>query len=178
MKRIWIDFKEPWGRTTRFLQWTAFASGSLLLIASLLYYKKEQATLTASLWLQANVMATAEGDALAGVNSKDQQHSTDELTHANLVLKKLNLPWSTLFNSIEKTANSNISIMTVSASPENLTLKIGAAAKNYNAALDFIDRLNSTNTFSKVFLTNEKVNDNNEDYPVRILVSAEWKLIK
>lgn len=102
------------------------------------------------------------------------QEIRKEITQANVILDQINLPWQTLFDSIESAATEEIALLSLQPNVSNRTLRINGEAKNMSELLDFVEALERESVFENVHLLNYKVKQDNPHRPIVFLLTAAW----
>ena len=102
------------------------------------------------------------------------QEIRKEIIQANAILDQINLPWETLFDSIENAATEEIALLSLQPIVSNRTLRISGEAKNMSELLDFVEALERELTFENVHLLNYKIKQDNPHRPIVFLLTAAW----
>ncbi len=102
------------------------------------------------------------------------QEIRKEIAQANTVLDQINLPWETLFDSIESAATEQIALLSLQPNVANQTLRISGEAKNMSELLDFVEALERELVFENVHLLNYKIKQDNPNRPIIFLLTATW----
>jgi Tfp pilus assembly protein PilN len=98
-----------------------------------------------------------------------------EVKNANDVLRRLSVPWESLFQAVESSGNQNITLLAIEPDIEKQQVKIGGEAKNFNALMKYITHLQGQVVFGSVNLQNHDVQQQDPDKPVRFSLLAAWK---
>lgn len=102
------------------------------------------------------------------------QEIRKEIAQANGILDQINLPWETLFDSIESAATEQIALLSLQPNVSSRTLRISGEAKNMSELLDFVEALEREAVFENVHLLNYKVKQDNPHRPIVFLLTAAW----
>lgn len=102
------------------------------------------------------------------------QEIRKEIAQANAILDQLNLPWETLFDSIEHAITEEIALLSLQPNVSNRTLRISGEAKDMSELLDFVEALERESIFENVHLLNYKIKQDNPHRPVIFLLTAAW----
>jgi Tfp pilus assembly protein PilN len=102
------------------------------------------------------------------------QEIRKETAQANNVLNQINLPWETLFDSIESAATEQIALLSLQPNVANQTLRISGEARNMSELLDFVEALERELVFENVHLLNYKIKQDNPHRPIIFLLTATW----
>jgi len=107
-------------------------------------------------------------------NTKDPHQLGIELKQANQVAGLLNLPWNALFADIEASASDQVALLEVEPDPEKSTLTITAEAKDFNAMLSYMRRLQTRGSIKDVYLKSHEIDLKSAEVPVRFVLVASW----
>ncbi len=102
------------------------------------------------------------------------QEIRKEIAQANGILDQINLPWETLFDSIESAATEQIALLSLQPNVSNRTLRISGEAKSMSELLDFVEALEREVVFENVHLLNYKIKQDNPHRPIVFLLTAAW----
>lgn len=102
------------------------------------------------------------------------QEIRKEIALANGILDQINLPWETLFDSIESAATEQIALLSLQPNVSSRTLRISGEAKNMSELLDFVEALEREVVFENVHLLNYKIKQDNPHRPIVFLLTAAW----
>lgn len=106
----------------------------------------------------------------------DNQELQQEIRQANEILSQLSLPWDELFKAVESTSEKEIALLAIQPDAGKRTVRIGGEAKNFDALLAYITRLEESNELQQVFLTSHEVRQQDPEKPVRFALVANWKV--
>jgi Fimbrial assembly protein (PilN) len=98
-----------------------------------------------------------------------------EVKNANDVLRRLSVPWESLFQAVESSGNQNITLLAIEPDIEKQQVKIGGEAKNFGALMKYITHLQGQVVFGSVYLQNHDVQQQDPDKPVRFSLLAAWQ---
>jgi len=110
----------------------------------------------------------------SGRDSADSAALRQEITRANEVLKHLSLPWDKLFEAVESSASEQVALLSIQPDEKRGTVSIGGEAKNAEAMLDYVRRLQRSHMLSNIYLLNHQVEQQDPQTPVRFSVVATW----
>lgn len=102
------------------------------------------------------------------------QEIRKEIIQANAILDQINLPWETLFDSIEQAATEEIALLSLQPNVSSRTLRISGEAKSMSELLDFVEALERELVFENVHLLNYKIKQDNPHRPIVFLLTAAW----
>ncbi len=102
------------------------------------------------------------------------QEIQQEIARANVIMNQINLPWESLFDSIEQASSKEIALLSLQPNVANRTLRIGGEAKTMSALLDFVEAIEREIIFEKAHLLNYKIKQNSPQQPVGFLLIASW----
>lgn len=109
-------------------------------------------------------------------NSDEQKITPSDLAYMNEVLKRLNLPWDSLFQVFEKTAGEQVTLTSLQPEAAKETIRIGGEASNLYAVLRYLEELQKQSFFSEVNLVEHEIAQKAGQKPVRFQIVARWKL--
>lgn len=174
MKPIWIDFKQPRPLLLRALRMALLACGVLALAYALLRQQQVAAEKTALAW-QKQSLTRFESRRLPILRaSTDTASGLDAAKHANDVLRQLNQPWNSLFNALEHSVTTDISLLSVAPDPHKASITLKADAVNIEAAIAFVERLQATKLLTGVHLANQELTGENKRHPLQFTLNAAW----
>jgi hypothetical protein len=152
--------------------------GAILLVVSLVAL-----VLSASYFYKLNSQVTA-WEAKAE-RSKDRrqagavQHGgaelAQEVNNANDVLRRLSVPWASLFQAVESSGDQSITLLAIEPDSEKQQVKISGEAKNFSALMKYITHLQGQSVIGSVYLQNHDVQQQDPDKPVRFSLMAAWQ---
>ncbi|HZV53871.1 MAG TPA: hypothetical protein VFF82_02940 [Rhodocyclaceae bacterium] len=109
---------------------------------------------------------------------KDQRGNaadSEDIRHANAVLRQVTLPWGKLFDTIESIGNKDVALLALTPDPEKRLVRIGIEAKNASAGLEYVQRLGSQEIFQNVQLQSHQIQLQDPEKPIRFTLQATWK---
>ncbi len=104
----------------------------------------------------------------------DSKTLVQEIRQANLVLAQLNLPWDALFRELEGAAIEGITLLSIQPEVGAGQVRIAGEARTYDTALAYVAKLESSERFANVFLTQHEVRANAPQKPVVFALVADW----
>lgn len=147
----------------------------IVLILSGTYYINLGNQVTAS---QAKVAQAGNrgGQRLSGGSTnRSPVEVAQEVKNANEVLRRLTVPWESLFHALESSGNQNITLLAIEPDIEKQQVKIKGEAKDFNALINYITHLQGQEVFGSVYLQNHDVQQQDPDKPVRFSLLAAWQ---
>ncbi len=173
MRPIEIDF----GRRRRS---GARISGALLLAAAI-------AGVGAQTWAYFGLRTEADAwqadrrrlDRLASAPSiksapEDQERLRAELSLSNRIIDKLDMPWDTLFATVEAAAGEQAILLGVEPDAERREVRLTGEAKDAAAMLGYLRELRRAPVLGDAHLTDHQVNIQDPQRPVRFTIEASW----
>jgi Tfp pilus assembly protein PilN len=106
----------------------------------------------------------------------DPQKTAERLKFYNHVVAQLNLPWEQLFSELEQTKGGDVGLLEIEPDPKTSKVKVLAEARNYKAMLAYVRALSEKKNMYDVYLIGYKMDDQNQDKPIRFSVEALWRL--
>lgn len=171
MRRLWLDYQRPMpGR-----QWP----GLLLLVASLLFgvWLLGQ-SLSISRQLSAieqevsRLKQQAERRRLLGVADEPARDAAEQ---AERQRSPFNIPWESLLLALEKAMDDSVTLLGLE--PGVRDILIAGEARDINALLDYLKRLQAATLFVDVHLIKHEVIKESPYRPVRFSLQATWREI-
>lgn len=101
-----------------------------------------------------------------------------ELRQANGVLDDLTLDWDGLFADVESAVTGDVALLGMQPSARGGTVLIDGEARDWNAMLTFLARLEATARLSKVHLVSHEVRMTDPQQPVGFKVQATWTSVR
>lgn len=93
----------------------------------------------------------------------------------NAAIAELNLPWQTLFTSLEQVKPANVALLGLEPDAAKRVLRINAEAKQAEDMLDFVRLLGERPQFSSAVLVKHEIYAQDPNRPLRFIVEATWK---
>lgn len=114
------------------------------------------------------------GRKAAGRDAGDTDLSVQEVKRAGEVLERLALPWDKLFKAVESSASEHVALLSIQPDEKRGSVSIGGEARNVDAMLEYVRRLQQSGTLRNIHLVNHQVELQDAQMPVRFLVVATW----
>lgn len=97
-----------------------------------------------------------------------------EIRAANVVIDQLALPWDGLFGDIEAALTTDIALLGVQPDPKGRNVILQGEARNLNALLTFLARLDASPGLRDAHLTQHEVRGKDPNHPMAFTVQAAW----
>jgi Tfp pilus assembly protein PilN len=97
-----------------------------------------------------------------------------EVRQANEILRQLALPWHGLFKAIESSNEKEIALLAVQPDMQKRVLRLSGEAKNFEALLAYVARLEKNEALSQVYITQHEIRSQDPERPVRFALVANW----
>lgn len=170
MRALTLDFV----RSPRATPW----AGILVLIVGALALgaaANQERTLAGQIELaSARLDALAKGGKKAPAKPVDAEAQQLEIRNANEILQRLALPWGDLFKVVEASNEKEIALLSIQPDAGKRLLRLSGEAKNFDALLAYIARLEQTPMLNQVYLANHEVRLQDPQKPVRFALVATW----
>ena len=170
LRPLQLDFKQ----SARHWPWL----GLLLLIVGAVgvaYVANQARALTAQIDLaEARLEVLAKRGNLPRPAPADPQMVQLEIRQANDILQQLTLPWDALFQALESTSEKKIALLAIQPDAAKQIVRLSGEAKNFDALLGYIARLESSRVLNHVYLTSHEVRIQDAEKPVRFSLVANW----
>lgn len=126
---------------------------------------------------EARLEVLAKRGRIKAVVPVDSQELQQEIRQANDILQQLSLPWDDLFKVVESTSEKEIALLSIQPDAGKRLVRIGGEAKNFDALLAYITRLEQSKILHEVFLTSHEIRQQDPEKPVRFALVAKWKVL-
>lgn len=170
MRALTLDFL----RTPRRALW----AGMLLLIAGALALGQaanQEQSLAGQIELaDARLAVLAKGSQAKPAQPADAEAQQQEIRRANEILQQLALPWSALFNVVETSNQKEIALLAIQPDAGKRVLRLTGEAKDFDALLAYIARLEQSPMLSQVYLSSHELRLQDAEKPVRFALVANW----
>ena len=97
-----------------------------------------------------------------------------EIRRANDVIEQISLPWDRLFRAVESAAGEKVGLLGITPDQKSGTVEVDGEAADLNAMFDYVKRLQHQPSLTRVYLLNQKLNDQDPQHPIRFTVTASW----
>lgn len=127
---------------------------------------------------QAKVRAlgvVARKNRTAAPSAADAERRAVQVKHASEVLLQLSTPWNQLFSSVEDISAPEVAVLGIASDSDKRRVKISAEARNLNAMVVFLRKLETRPTLADVFLQSHQIQLQDPQRPVRFVVTAAWR---
>jgi len=170
LRALNLDFKQ----TPR--HWSVL--GLLLLVigaAVLATVASVERSLTGQIELvEARMEVLAKRGKIKPAQPLDAQELQQEIRQANDILQQLSLPWDALFNAVEATSEKQIALLSIQPDVGKHIVRIGGEAKDFDALLAYMTRLEHSKILNHVYLTSHELRSQDAEKPVRFSLLANW----
>lgn len=103
-----------------------------------------------------------------------QPVSEEEFGFARDTIRRLSMPWDTLFVALETARIDSVALLSIEPDPAARTVLLQAEAKDYLAALSYVANLREQPALRSVHLVRHETRQNEPRRPVQFSVSASW----
>lgn len=100
---------------------------------------------------------------------------TLEVKRANEVLRRLSLPWDSLFLTMESAAGEEVALLALEPDAEKQVVTVSGEAKDFTSLLNYVTRLEAQEAFGPVYLQSHQVQLQDPQLPVRFALQAAWR---
>jgi Tfp pilus assembly protein PilN len=170
LRALALDFKQ----TPR--HWSAL--GLLLLVIGAIVLAtvvNTERSLTGQIELvEARMEVLAKRGKIKPAQPLDVQELQQDIRQANDILQQLSLPWDALFKALEATSEKEIALLSIQPDVAKRIVRIGGEAKDFDALLAYITRLEQSKILNHVYLTSHEVRSQDAEKPVRFSLLANW----
>jgi Tfp pilus assembly protein PilN len=83
-----------------------------------------------------------------------------------------------LFKSIEESAVDSVALLSVQPQPQQHLITLNGEAKSYADVLEYMQRLDSSEAFTRTRLLSHKVKREDPRHPVAFAIAANWRIAR
>lgn len=105
----------------------------------------------------------------------DDTVTRDGAIQAQWITDQLAFPWEPLFQALEKSQQADIALLSLQPDTKKMQVKLGGEAKDFKAVLTYINQLQSSPVFSKIYLIKHEVNESIQQKPIDFTLIAYWQ---
>jgi len=120
-------------------------------------------------------LGRSAGPVLAEGDPAGASRTSESVKRANSVVRALSRRWDTVFGAIEAVSDAEVALLAIEPDAQKGVVRITAEAKNKNAMLRYLTRLQDHRPLQRVLLDNHEVRTEEPERPVRFVVSGEWE---
>lgn len=121
-------------------------------------------------------------DLLADIQKSDKKQMKasivklpQEEVHAiNQAITALNLPWTDLFDALEKASSDKVALLQVLPNNRQSSLKAVAETKNSDDMIAYLEALKQQKFFTDVVLEKHEINEQDPNKPYRFQFAVLW----
>ena len=84
------------------------------------------------------------------------------------------MPWGELFKRVEASNEKEIALLSIQPDAGKRVMRLSGEAKNFEALLAYIARLEHTPMLNQVYLTSHELRLQDPQKPVRFALTANW----
>jgi Tfp pilus assembly protein PilN len=104
----------------------------------------------------------------------DTPEMREQVKRANAVLAQMNVPWGDLFGAVESAQNESVAVLSVQPDAREQVIALGGVARNLDAVLGYMARLERTQRLVDVVLASHEVRLKEPGQPVEFALTARW----
>ena len=129
--------------------------------------------------LQHDVDARAARGSLVAARALPAEPMTEETRReydaARRLLLELALPWDRLFRSIEGALGADTALLAVEPDAAKQVLQLSGEARDFQALLAFMARLEDDRTLTRVHLLHHELREDAVERPTAFTLAAHWR---
>lgn len=167
MKRIDLDFAARPGPSAG---WILLGVALVALLDTGASYRHLEAQIA-----EAEQRAVAPRARAGGHGAETGEAAAAALRDAEKVARTLMLPWDSLFRSVEETTDDGVALLALQPDPQKRELNITGEAKDYDAILAFVTRLDKRGSLRDVHLVRHELREDDPQRPLYFSIIAEWE---
>ncbi len=154
-------------------KWVGWALlGIALMLVIDVSVRKDEAEEQLAVWKSPQKQVSSADARSTGSTTEDQ------MQQALVVVEQLALPWSPLFNAIERAHTETVALLAVQPDAQRRSVTIIGEAKGYNDVLAYVARLREEARLKNVYLVGNEVREDQPQRPVAFTVSADWRSVQ
>lgn len=97
------------------------------------------------------------------------------LREADRVARNLMLPWESLFRSLEQATDERVALLALQPDARKREISISGEAKDYDAVLAFVTRLDARAGLRDVHLVRHELREDDPQHPMYFSILASWE---
>ena len=170
MKRLDLDFHRDRATSRKTAGWLlllAALAAAIGLAASHNDLKNEQQRAKATLAQQHERRQETS-------NTADIKELEPQFQRAAAAIEQLSFPWDKLFKALESSMTEDIALLSVQPDVAGGIVTLNAEARDWDAMLDYIRRLNEDKFLTDVHLVSHQIQQTDPQRPVRFVLSCSW----
>lgn len=172
MRRLELDFLRS-GSRTGWAAWTLLAIAlAFTLDLGRSWYMVNEEISRREARLTARAGETRSGDV---IRVSSQPVREGELVAARDTLRRLSVPWDSLFGALEAAQTERAWLLAIEPDAGNGTVTLTGEARDYLAALSYVANLEQQKTLSRVYLARHETRQSDPQRPLVFVVQASWK---
>jgi autotransporter translocation and assembly factor TamB len=99
----------------------------------------------------------------------------EEAKNAEMVVRRLTLPWASLVGTLEAAATREVAILQLQPDAEQRLLKLTAEARTRDAMFQYVERLSAAKGLAEVHLVSHQVQFEDPQRPIQFSVQAAMR---
>lgn len=107
-------------------------------------------------------------------DAAEREKRQAEVRYANNIVRRFSLPWNGVFEEIDASVGDDVALLSVEPDTEKRELRVAAEAKDFNAMLDYIGRLQAGRFFRDSHVISHQIQQQDPQRPVRFMLVATW----
>ncbi len=98
----------------------------------------------------------------------------EQVLAVNQTIARLNIPWTDLFDALEKSSSDKVALLQVSPNIQKASVQAVAETKNADDMIAYIEALKQQKLFTAVVLEKHEINEQDPNKPYRFQFEAQW----
>lgn len=98
----------------------------------------------------------------------------EQVMTVNQAIAKLNLPWTDVFDALEKASSDKVALLQVTPNSQKASVRIIAETKNADDMIEYIEVLKQQKLFTAVVLEKHEINEQDQNRPYRFQFQVQW----
>lgn len=174
MQSIKLNFQQSQKQAWKKPGWLLVMLG--LGLNAFLFAEHQEALSTKEAYVsKLEVVSDADKKKLVANNNDQDFAQKNRLKQAGKVMRQLNMPWPALFNHLEATRETNITLLEFTPNTQTEEVLLVGQAENLKTVFDYMDRLKNGQIFTKVELNSHEKNIQQGANVLRFTILAKWQ---
>jgi len=102
------------------------------------------------------------------------QATQQEVKQAREILHQLNLPWETLFDSLELAASREVALLSLQPNVASRVIRISGEARNLTGLVEYVEALERETVFKNAHLISYRVRQDHPRRPIVFSIATTW----
>jgi hypothetical protein len=174
-KNLDLDFIQHSPFSSASVSWLGVSVFLLGMLTAFLTWQHYQTKLTAKNEIAQKIHLLSDSTQVTPIVSNTTADIPPETkTQIATTVATLTTPWNALLIAIEQSDVKDVALLSLEPSSKKQQVLLSGEAKNLQAIMDYINRLEAQQMLAQVYLQKHNVDEANVDKPVKFTVVAQW----